>query len=395
MARRSYLDYNATAPIRAAAAAAVSDALALGGNPSSVHAFGRAARARLEDAREAVAALAGARPDQLIFTSGGTEANNLALAWARGGRVLVSAGEHASVLEAAPEAERIPLSADGRVDLAALEELVNGSPRPALLSLMLANNEIGVIQPVAEAAGLARRAGVPVHCDAVQAAGKIALDISALGVQMLSLSAHKIGGPAGVGALIATDDVDLMPVLRGGGQERRRRAGTENLPGIAGFAAAAREAADALSEFAELARLRDRIEAEVATRAPDATIFGIAAPRLANTTCLAMPGVRAETQVMALDLAGVAVSAGSACSSGKVAPSHVLAAMGAEPALADGAIRVSLGWASVPEDVEQFLTAWAALYERTRRPDGRAAARQDGGNALAIAGSPRYQGTES
>jgi len=395
MARRTYLDYNATTPIRPAAAAAVSDALALGGNPSSVHAFGRAARARLEDARETVAALAGARPDQLIFTSGGTEANNLALAWAHGVRVLISAGEHASVLEAVPRSERIPLTADGQVDLAVLDELLNRSRRPALLSLMLANNETGVIQPVAEAVRLARRVGVPVHCDAVQAAGKMALDISALGVQLLSLSAHKIGGPAGVGALIVTDDVDPEPLLRGGGQERRRRAGTENLPGIAGFAAAAREAAGALSEFAELARLRDRIEAEIAARAPDATIFGTAAPRLANTTCLAMPGVRSETQVMALDLAGVAVSAGAACSSGKVAPSHVLEAMGAEPALADGAIRVSLGWASVPKDVEQFLAAWAALYRKTRRPDARAVARSEGANALASAGSPRYQRSET
>jgi cysteine desulfurase len=395
VARRAYLDYNATAPIRSAAAAAVSDALALGGNPSSVHAFGRAARARLEDARECVAALAGARPDQLIFTSGGTEANNLALAWTRGGRVLVSAGEHASVLEAAPDAERIPLKGDGRVDLAALDELLGTPPRPALVSVMLANNETGVIQPVVEAARLAGRAGVPVHCDAVQAAGKMALDISALGVQLLSLSAHKIGGPPGVGALVAADDIDLEPLLRGGGQERRRRAGTENLPGIAGFAAAAREAGDALSEFADLARLRDRIEAGIAALAPGARIFGAAAPRLANTSCVSMPGVKAETQVMALDLAGVAVSAGAACSSGKVAPSHVLAAMGAEPALADGAIRVSLGWASSAEDVEQFLAAWAELYERTRRTDGRAPERQDSGNALASSGSPRYQRSET
>jgi cysteine desulfurase len=223
----------------------------------------------------------------------------------------------------------------------------------------------------------------------------MALDISALGVQLLSLSAHKIGGPPGVGALMAADDVDLEPLLRGGGQERRRRAGTENLPGIAGFAAAAREAGDALSEFADLARLRDRIEAGIAALAPGARIFGAAAPRLSNTSCVSMPGVKAETQVMALDLAGVAVSAGAACSSGKVAPSHVLAAMGAEPALADGAIRVSLGWASVPEDVEQFLAAWAALYRKTRRPDARAVAWSEGANALASSGSPRYQRSET
>ena len=240
------------------------------------------------------------------------------------------------------------------------------APRPSLVSLMLANNETGVIQPLAEAVRLACAAGVPVHCDAVQAAGKVALDIGDLGVQLLSLSAHKIGGPPGVGALVVAEDFALEPLLRGGGQERRRRAGTENLPGIAGFAAAASEAAGQLSEFARLARLRDRIEAEARAIAPEVRIFGNAAPRLANTSCLAMPGVRAETQVMALDLAGVAVSAGAACSSGKVAPSHVLQAMGVEDKLADGAIRVSLGWASVPEDAELFLAAWAELYANTK-----------------------------
>lgn len=380
MVRRAYLDYNATAPIRPSAAAAVSEALGLCGNPSSVHAFGRAARARLEDARESVAALAGARPEQLVFTSGGTEANNLALAWACGGRVLVSAGEHSSVLDAAPEAERVPLEADGRVDLAILEQRLAAAPRPALLSLMLANNETGVVQPLTDAVGLARAAGVPVHCDAVQAAGKLALDVADLGVQLLSLSAHKIGGPAGVGALVVGEEAPLEPLLRGGGQERRRRAGTENLPGIAGFAAAACEAAGELSEFAKLAQLRDRIEAEILAIAPTARVFGAEAPRLANTTCVAMPGVRAETQVMALDLAGVAVSAGAACSSGKVAPSHVLKAMGVEDAFADGAIRVSLGWASEAEDVDRFLTAWAELYRTTRGQAGRRTSRQEGAN---------------
>ncbi len=396
MAPRAYLDYNATAPIRPSAAAAVSEALQLGGNPSSVHAFGRAARARLEDARDSVAALAGARPEHLVFTSGGTEANNLALTWALGGRVLVSAGEHSSILEAAPKAESVPLKGDGRVDLAALEELLAEAPLPSLVSLMLANNETGVIQPLAEAVRLARAAGVPVHCDAVQAAGKVALDIEDLGVQLLSLSAHKIGGPAGVGALVVAEDLSLEPLLRGGGQERRRRAGTENLPGIAGFAAAAREAAGQLCEYGQLARLRDRIETEAKAIAPEVRIFGNAAPRLANTSCLAMPGVRAETQVMALDLAGVAVSAGAACSSGKVAPSHVLQAMGVEDALADGAIRVSLGWASVAEDVDLFLAAWAELYANTKeRQANRGTGSKGRDKALAITGSARYQNGET
>lgn len=221
---------------------------------------------------------------------------------------------------------------------------------------------------------LAQAAGVPVHSDAVQAAGKIALDAGALGVQLMSLSAHKIGGPPGVGALVVADGMSLEPLLRGGGQERRQRAGTENLPGIAGFAAAAREAAEQLDAFAALARWRDRLESEITAIAPATRIFGRAAPRLANTSCLAMPGVRAETQVMALDLAGIAVSAGAACSSGKVAPSHVLRAMGADEATADGAIRVSLGWASEPEDVDLFVAAWAELFERTRQSDRAAAA---------------------
>ncbi len=393
MAPSAYLDYNATAPIRPAAAAAVNEALALGGNPSSVHGFGRAARARLEDARDSVAALAGARPEQLVFTSGGTEANNLALSWAREGRVLVSAGEHSSILEAAPQGERVPLKGDGQVDLAALEELLAKTPLPSLVSLMLANNETGVIQPLAEAARLARAAGVPVHCDAVQAAGKVALDTEDLGVQLLSLSAHKIGGPAGVGALVVAEDLALEPLLRGGGQERRRRAGTENLAGIAGFAAAAREAAGELSQFARLARLRDRIEAAAKAIAPEVRVFGDDAARLANTSCLAMPGVRAETQVMALDLAGVAVSAGAACSSGKVAPSHVLQAMGVGAELADGAIRVSLGWASGPEDVDLFLAAWAELYAKTRQANrgaNRGAGPQGRDDALASADPSGY-----
>ncbi len=370
-----YLDYNASAPIRPAAAAAVNEALALGGNPSSVHGPGRTARALLERSREAVAALAGAEPAQVIFTSGGTEANNLALVRAAGRRALVSAGEHDSVLRALPDAERVPLGADGRVDLAALAELLASQPVPAVLSLMLANNETGVIQPVADAARLAREAGVPVHCDAVQAAGKIPLDFAALGVGALSLSAHKLGGPPGVGALLVAGDYPLAPLLRGGGQERRRRAGTENLPGIAGFGAAAREAAEGLEAFARLARLRDRLEAGIKSIAPEARVFGAEAPRLANTSCLVMPGVKAETQVMAFDLAGLAVSAGAACSSGKVEASHVLGAMGVGAEAADSAIRVSLGWASVPEDVEALVEAWEGLYSRTRRRGEAAGAR--------------------
>jgi cysteine desulfurase len=364
MPRSVYLDYNATAPVRPRAAAAVSEALSLTGNASSVHRYGRLARRMVEEAREAVAALVAAEPEQVVFTSGGTEANNLALNTAAGRRILVSAGEHDSILQAVPDGERIPLTADGVVDIVALADLMAREPAPALVSIMLANNETGVVQPVAEAARLARGVGACLHCDAVQAAGKMPVDFGALEVDLLSLSAHKLGGPQGVGALLVRDGVDLPALLHGGGQERRRRPGTENLPGIAGFGAAAREAGDGVAAFADLATWRDVLESAIGDLAPEARIFGSGASRLPNTSCFTMPGVRAETQVMALDLAGVAVSAGSACSSGKVQPSHVLRAMGADEETANSAIRVSLGWASAREDLDSFLQVWSDLLRR-------------------------------
>jgi cysteine desulfurase len=363
----AYLDYNATAPVRPEALAAMTAALAEPGNASSVHGPGRRARRLVEAARVSVAALAGADPAWVIFTSGGTEANNHALTGLPAAALLVSAGEHDSVLQAAPEAARLPLTAEGVVDLAALEQALARAPKGALVSVMLANNETGVIQPLAEVAALARRAGAWVHCDAVQAAGKIPLDIAALDVDLLSLSAHKLGGPPGVGALIANPDLPLKPLLRGGGQERRRRAGTENLPGIAGFGAAAEAALSGLSEVQKLGELRDRFEREIKVLAPEAKVFGAGVPRLPNTSCVALAGLSAETQIMALDLAGVAVSAGSACSSGKVQPSHVLSAMGAGPEEAGAAIRVSLGWASQAGDVDRLLAAWGELYRRSSR----------------------------
>lgn len=370
MAARVYLDCNATAPLRPEARAAVTEALATLGNPSSVHAEGRAARALLEGAREAVAGLIGARPAELAFTGGGTEANALALAGAARARVLVSAGEHASVLEAVPEAERLPLDAEGLVAPEVLAEALAADPagagRPALVSIQLANNETGVIQPVARLAEVARAAGALLHCDAVQAAGKLPLDVAALGADLLTLSAHKLGGPQGVGALWLREGVALAPLLRGGGQERRRRAGTENLPGIAGFGAAAEAARAGLGQMAELAAWRDALERRLLTAEPETRIFGAAAPRLANTACLASPRLSAELQLMALDLAGFAVSSGAACSSGKVAPSHVLAAMGVEEALSRNAIRVSLGWATRGEEVEAFAAAWIGLHRNRR-----------------------------
>jgi cysteine desulfurase len=360
----AYLDYNATAPLRREAVEAMVRALGRVGNPSSVHAAGRAARQAVEEARLTVAELVGAAMGGVVFTSGGSEANALGLTgWGRR-RVIASAVEHASVLQAGP-VEMVPVDRNGLVDLAALERLLFEGERPAVVAVMLANNETGVIQPVAEVAAIAHAHGALVHCDAVQAVGKLAVDIEALGVDSLALSAHKMGGPQGVGALVlANPEADILPLVRGGGQERRRRAGTENLAGIAGFAAVAMltmEEGEAQTRRVRV--LRDRLEAEARALAPEVVVLGGGAPRLVNTSCLALPGLSAQTAVMALDLDGVAVSAGAACSSGKVGPSHVLAAMGAGP-LAGAAIRVSLGWASSATDIDAFLEAYGALVRR-------------------------------
>lgn len=361
----SYLDWNATAPLRPEAAAAMSEALRRWGNPSSVHRRGRAARQIVERARDAVAGLLGdVDPSGVVFVSGGTEANHLALLGAGRERVLVSAIEHDSVRYAVPAAEIIPVGPDGIVALDELDRLLGADLRPALVSVMYANNETGVIQPIAEIASIARRHGAMFHCDAVQAAGKVALEVGTIGADLITLSAHKLGGPPGVGALVVTGGVDLAPLLRGGGQEHRRRAGTENLPGIAGFAAAA--AAAELAAYERVAGLRDGLEAEIAAIAPEAVVVDAAAPRLPNTSAIAMPGVAAETQVVALDLDGVMVSAGAACSSGKVGPSHVLAAMRVDPEIAVSTIRVSLGWSSSEAEIDHFLRAWTALYRRCR-----------------------------
>jgi cysteine desulfurase len=362
----AYLDWNATAPLRPEAAAAMTAALRHCGNPSSIHRWGRASRAAVEGARIAVAALVGAPVAAVVFVSGGTEANHLAILGAGRQRVLVSAVEHGSVLQAAPTAEHIPVDRDGVVRLDRLDLMLGKGPTPALVSVMLANNETGVIQPVAEIAAVAHAHGALFHCDAVQAAGKIPLDGSAIGADLLTLSAHKIGGPPGVGALLARGGIDLSPLLRGGGQERGRRSGTENLPGIVGFAAAAAAAAAEVAVYDRVRTLRDALEEEIITAAPEALVFGNAAPRLPNTTALAMPGTAAETQIIAFDLDGVMVSAGAACSSGKVGPSHVLKAMGLTPDIAATTIRVSLGWATTERDVSRFLQSWISLYRRRR-----------------------------
>jgi cysteine desulfurase len=367
MARtETYLDWNATTPLRPEAAAAMSAILARCGNPSSVHRWGRAARQGIEHARSAVGALLHAPAEGVVFVSGGTEANHLALLGSGRDRILVSAVEHGSVLRAVREAGRIPVDHDGVVMLDALDRLLSDDPRPALVSVMFANNETGVIQPVAAISAIARAHGALFHCDAVQAAGKISLDVGATGADLVTLSAHKLGGPPGIGALVVTGELELTPLLRGGGQERGRRAGTENLVGIAGFAAAAVAAAEEIAVYDRIRELRDALEAGVLSVAPEAVVLAAGAPRLPNTAAIAMPGVSAETQVIALDLEDVMVSAGAACSSGKVGPSHVLEAMGLGPDLVGSAIRVSLGWNSSEADVAHFLRAWTVLYHRCR-----------------------------
>ena len=368
-----YLDHSATTPVRPEAAEAVAAALTATGNPSSVHGAGRRARRTVEDARDSVAALVGARSEDVIFTSGGTEANNLALANApKGGAegpVFASAVEHVSVLQGTDNVFRVSVDGDGLIDLAELDACLKDALNRveggrALVSVMLANNETGVIQPIQRIAELVAEYDAVFHCDAVQAAGKLAIDFSALGCHMMSVSAHKIGGPPGIGALIVAPGHQATAAIRGGGQERSRRGGTENVPGIAGFGRAAEAAKTDIARMRDLADLRDRMEAEITAAAPDVKIFAKNSDRLANTSSLAMPGVSSETQVMAFDLDGIAVSAGAACSSGKVAPSHVLAAMGVDEDTIKSAIRVSLGWTTTAKDIDTFTAAWKGLYAR-------------------------------
>lgn len=356
------LDANATEPLRPEARAAVLAALDLPGNPSSVHAEGRAARRRLEDSRRLLATRFDTRPQDVVFTAGGTEANALAIrGLAAGRRVLAGATEHPAVLRAAPGATLLPVHPDGTIDLLALDaELAAGGP--ALVCLMAANNETGVLHPIAEAAELCRRHGALLHVDAVQAAGRVPIPP---GADSLALSAHKLGGAKGAGALLLMrPGLDPTPLIAGGGQERGRRGGTEPLPAIAGFAAAAQAAQPHAAN--RLATLRDAIEAAIAAAAPEARFPGRQAPRLANTTSILLPGVAAETQVIALDLAGVRVSAGAACSSGKVAASHVLTAMGFG-ADAGCAIRVSLPWNAPADAAERFVAAWTQMRGRVAR----------------------------
>ena len=367
---RTYLDWNATAPLRREAQAAMVAALNVVGNPSSPHAEGRRARAIVEDAREQVAALLGARASEVVFTSGGTEGNNAVLA-AGWNKILLAGIEHDSVLAPARNSRArlvdLPVDDDGVVVREELSRaLASASEGPALLTLQLANNETGVLQPVAGVAAEAKQHGLAVHTDAVQAAGRVPIDVASLGVDYLTVSAHKLGGPQGTGALVIRGRA-LSPLISGGGQERRQRAGTESVAAIAGFGAAAQAARRELAQMARVGRLQAWLESQVRSITPEAIIIAEGAARLPNTTDLALPGASAETLVIQFDLAGIAISAGAACASGKVGASHVLAAMGLSAELAGAAIRISLGHGSTQADVARFLDAWTHLAAK-RRP---------------------------
>lgn len=364
-----YLDYNASSLVRPEVLEIMAQVLADGGNPNAVHALGRRARARIETARAQVAALVGVDATAVVFCSGGTEANAQAIMSALAAgcvRLIVSATEHPCVVEAAAASgapvEVLPVDGDGVVDLGWLEQAL-ARPGRALVAIHHANNESGVIQPIAEAAALARAAGGWLHVDAIQSAGKIAVDIRALGADSLTLSGHKLGGPQGVGALVLAEGREAVRILHGAGQERGRRAGTENTPGIAGFGAAAVCALRDLDAAAAHAVWRDATEARV--RAAGATLIGGAAPRLPNTLFLGVPDWDSPQQLITLDLAGVMVSAGSACASGKVKPSVAMVAMGLDD-LARGGVRVSGGWATREGDWTAFADAWVGAYEKHR-----------------------------
>ena len=378
-ASRVYLDYNATALLRPQAREAVVDALDRPGNPSSVHGEGRAARSMVEEARLIVAQALGTEPKCVTFTSGGTEALNAVLSpdLRDGGapfeQLLVSAGEHVAVLEGHrfdPDHCRIvPLLNDGQIDLGALERLLAERPGRTLVALQAANNETGVIQPVAQAAELVHAAGGLLVCDAVQAVGRLDCRFSILGADAIVMSGHKLGGLKGVGALaFVTPHLHIeRPLVRGGGQERGTRSGTENVVGIVSLGAALKASLEGMeAEQERLKSLRNRLEAALLAAVPDLVIFGREAERVANTSAFAVPGLGAETLLISLDLAGMAVSSGSACSSGKVKASHVLAAMGVAPALAKGALRISLGWGSVDEDVERFCETFQKTVRNMR-----------------------------
>jgi cysteine desulfurase len=366
MRRQVYLDYNATQPLRPSAREAMLEVLAEPANASSIHRPGQAARRHIERARTRIGALIGAKPERILFTASATESNATALLGIEARTILVSAVEHPSVAKATDRRVTVPVGPDGIVDLDVLNRMLAEADAPTLVSIMLVNNETGVIQPVHEAAAIVHVHGGLIHSDATQAPGRIAVDVEALGVDLLTLSGHKIGGPQGSAALFVRDGISLRPLIRGGSQEAGRRAGTENVAAIAGFGAAAIDALHELSDAATQADLRDRMETRLKELAPELTLYGGGAPRACNTSCFGAPPLSAETALIALDLAGIAVSSGAACSSGAVEPSAVLLAMGHTKEAAKTAIRVSLGWATKPGDIDDLVENWAMVYRRAR-----------------------------
>lgn len=363
----TYLDHNATTPLKPAVREIMLQKMSIPGNASAIHKAGRAARRDIEDARHKIAQLVNAGSQAvIIFTSGATEANNLVLKGSGAERILVSAIEHPSVLQVAAEKEIIPVLPSGLIDLAALDKMLEGNDRSTLISIMLVNNETGVIQPVEKVMEIAKRRGALVHTDAAQAAGRLPLDLQKLGVDYMTLSAHKIGGPQGVGCLIMSNCVSVTPQVNGGNQEKNMRAGTENVAAIAGFGVAAELAVQDMGAFEKLATLRDNMEAALQKIAPSLSLFGKDVPRVSNTSMFALPGASSETQLIALDLAGICVSNGSACASGTVKASHVLKAMGVSEAEAGSSLRVSLGWNSTEKDVDYFIQKWTEMYERVK-----------------------------
>lgn len=358
-----YLDYNATAPIREAVLTLVTHVMVQGGNASSVHGAGRNAHKFIETAREQVADLVSVNPDQVIFTSGATESLNTVLSGYRNKKILISAIEHPAVLDAAPHGLKIPVTSDGVVDMTAYQDLLHAE-KPELVATMLVNSETGVIQPIKEMARLAHENGALFLCDAVQAVGRIDVNFNQLGVDYMALSAHKIAGPQGVGALIVRDGIEAPKFMLGGGQEKNCRAGTYNAAGIAGVGLAAELAKKNLPAYDAITKLRDDMEGYIQQKTNKATIYGHASPRVGNTMNIGLMGMEAQTQLMALDLDGICVSSGSACSSGSFKPSHVLTAMGADEAAAKSALRISIGYGTTQDDIEAFLESYTKIIER-------------------------------
>ncbi len=369
-----YLDHNATAPPKPEVITEMARVMTAGGNPSSVHGVGRMAKAVLEQSRSTIAQAVNCRPRKIIFTSGGTEANNIALNIRDIDHIILSSTEHDSILQACRDSGRnsakqldiLPVNENGLVAPDDLKDCLDRGTGKTLVSIMLANNETGVLQDIRQLARISHQAGAIFHTDAIQALGKIPVDFRDLGVDMMSLSAHKVNGPQGVGALVAVEEINIRSLTSGGRQEVGRRCGTENIAGIAGFARAVSLLPQNLENMDNIRALRDRMEEEICRHAPNARFYGAGAPRLANTTTILMPAVASETQVMAFDLAGICVSSGSACSSGKVKPSHVVTAMGGSMDQALSTIRVSLGWNSTEQEVDSFIAAWKKLYDRKR-----------------------------